>query len=75
MRKIINLLNVGKNTSISSASETSTSMTNTQIGICPKCSKTMSSAAIASGEPCLYCCSCRVALPLPNDKLAGLNWS
>lgn len=66
----IDLLNIGKNKKSESSkinSNVSTSaLENGQPGICPKCKKSMSTAAIASSEPVFYCESCRVCAPLPN---------
>jgi len=65
----VNLLNTGKKTVATASAkekEVSTSMTNTNAGICPKCAKSMSFASIQSGEDVFYCESCRVALPKPN---------
>ena len=62
----VNLLNTKKASQSTSATNTSLSITVDQVGICPKCSKTMSTATIQSGEDAYYCESCRVALPKPN---------
>ena len=72
----INLLNIkAKQTSQSNTNKSilnigdkkiSLSMKNMDVGICPKCQKSMSSASIASGEACYYCETCRVSLPKEN---------
>lgn len=66
MTKIIDLLNVGKKNVSASNTNESTSMVNDRVGICPKCSKVMSTAKIINNEDCFYCESCRVAAPKPN---------
>lgn len=63
---IINLLNLQKQVPSNAERQTSVSMTNTIVGTCPKCQKSMSSALIINNEDVYYCESCRVCLPRQN---------
>jgi len=68
--KYVDLLGLGKQKSESQTvdkKEVSTSMVNDDLGMCPKCQKSMSSAQITNGEMVYYCEGCRVALPMPNE--------
>jgi hypothetical protein len=52
-------------TSISSSGMQSTSsLINTEIGVCPKCSKPMGESRIANADTVYYCDSCRVSTPM-----------
>lgn len=41
-------------------------ITNSDVGICPKCKKPMGQAIIANSDTVFYCEADRVATPLPN---------
>lgn len=45
------------------------SLTNVDVGVCPKCKKSMTRATIADGASVFYCVADRVAMPLPNEML------
>jgi ribosomal protein L37AE/L43A len=55
--------------SISSAvpeMESTSSLINTDIGVCPKCKQTMTDASIANADKVYYCEGCRVSTPKPD---------
>lgn len=45
--------------------ESTSSMINDVIGVCPKCKNAFSSGVIANGDQVFYCATCRVSQPMP----------
>jgi hypothetical protein len=43
-------------------------ITNSDVGVCPKCKKPMGQAIIANSDTVFYCEADRVATPLPNKE-------
>ena len=55
-------------TSLSSSDQESTSsLINEDVGVCPKCKTPMSSAEIANGDTVFHCAGCRVSTPRPDS--------
>lgn len=49
--------------------QVSLSLTNTKIGVCPKCTKPMTQAIASNDDTVFYCLADRVAMPMPNNAL------
>lgn len=52
--------------------QSTSSVRNTKIGVCPKCDDDMGRAVIANNETVYYCEACRVSTPLPDDQIVAV---
>lgn len=50
-----------------SSQQSLSSLTNTEVGRCPKCKDQMTTASIANADTVFYCPRCRVAAPRPDE--------
>ncbi len=55
-----------ESTSSDEQMESTSSLVNDQVGICPKCGSPMSTSIIANNDTVFFCPKDRVALPMPN---------
>jgi hydrogenase maturation factor HypF (carbamoyltransferase family) len=47
--------------------ESTSSLVNSDVGVCPKCKKGMTDASIANADTVYYCEGCRVSTPRPDS--------
>lgn len=66
-REVFNPLAALANASGSELDTSLSAMSNSDVGVCPKCKSPMGSALIANKDSVYYCLKDRVALPMPNN--------